>query len=78
VIGTPVGGIPDFLTAGETGLFCKIKNPKSIADQIKLLFSDEALRQKLVVNAKKLAEEKYGWDKIAHQMADIFARLIRS
>ena len=78
VIGTSVGGIPDFLTAGETGLFCKIKNPKSIADQIKLLFSDEALRQKLVVNAKKLAEEKYGWDKIAHQMADIFARLIRS
>jgi len=34
VIATPVGGIPDFLIPGQTGLFCEVNNPKSIADQV--------------------------------------------
>src|SRR3989344_2261132 len=31
VIATPVGGIPDFLIDGETGIFCEVGNPRSIA-----------------------------------------------
>ena len=30
IVGTPVGGIPDFLTEGKTGLFCEVGNTKNI------------------------------------------------
>lgn len=77
VIGTNVGGIPDFLTDGETGLFCEVKNPKSIAEKIKFILENETLRKKLVVNAKKMIEEKYNWNLIAEKMQDIFSSIIK-
>jgi glycosyltransferase involved in cell wall biosynthesis len=76
VIGTNVGGIPDFLKDNETGLFCKVKNPVSIAQKIKLLLDDAVLRQKLIDNGRRLVEEKYDWDKIVLQMKEIFNKLI--
>jgi len=78
IIGTPVGGIPDFLKDGETGLFTKVDDPEDLAKKIELLFSDEALRQKLVRNGRKLVEEKYQWSKIARDMGKIFKELCAS
>ena len=55
VIGTKVGGIPDFLADGETGWFCEVKNPGSIAEKIKYVLDeknkDEVLR--MIAKAKK-------------------------
>jgi glycosyltransferase involved in cell wall biosynthesis len=68
VIATPVGGIPDFLKDRETGLFCEVKNPKSIAKQVERLIGDEPLRNKIVENARKMVEEKYGWSLITKEM----------
>ena len=71
IIGTPVGGIPDFLKDGETGLFCKPNNSKSIAEKVKLLLADNSLRQKIIANAQKLVAEKYDWNLIAEKMRQI-------
>lgn len=68
VIATPVGGIPDFLKDGETGLFCEVNNPASIAKQVKRLIEDENLRQSLIANSKNLVKEKYDWDFIVDEM----------
>lgn len=68
VIATPVGGIPDFLKHEETGLFCEVKNPESIAKQVRRLIEDEKLRKKIVENAKKMVKEKYDWDLITNEM----------
>ncbi len=76
IIGTPVGGIIDFLKDGETGLFCEVKNPKSIAEKVKLLLANNDLREKIITNAKKLIEEKYDWDLIAGKMKEAFNGLI--
>jgi len=78
IIGTSVGGIPDFLKNEETGLFCKVQNPKSIAEKINLILSDDDLRDRLINNAQKLVEEKYDWDKIADRMRNIFIALIHN
>lgn len=72
VIAPPVGGIPDFLTDGETGLFCKVDDPSSIALKVNLLTSDKKLRTKIVANAKKLMTDKYGWQGIAQAMSRVF------
>ena len=74
-IGTKVGGIPDFLREGETGLFCEVQNPKSIAEKIETLLKDKKLRLRLVENGRKLVEEKYNWDSIARQIENIFKKL---
>jgi len=71
VIATPVGGIPDFLKDRETGLFCKVKDSESIAEQVKVFLSNEKLREKIIENAYKMILQKYDWDIIAQKMKKI-------
>ena len=68
VIATPVGGIPDFLVDGETGLFCEPHNPDSIAQAVKRLIEDEVLRTRVIAQARAMVEERYDWDLIAEEM----------
>jgi glycosyltransferase involved in cell wall biosynthesis len=72
VIATPVGGIPDFLKDGETGLFCEVDNPRSIAQKVEKLLKDKESREYIVKNARKMVEEKYQWEAIAERMKEIF------
>jgi glycosyltransferase involved in cell wall biosynthesis len=69
VVGTPVGGIPDFLIHGETGWLCKVNNPESIAEQVQTILNPVNLPdvQAVTIQAKKLIEKKYTWDTIAQQ-----------
>lgn len=68
IIATPVGGIPDFLKDGETGLFCEVNNPKSIADKVMQYIKNSKLTEKIMQNSRKLVEEKYDWNLIADEM----------
>ncbi len=72
VIATKVGGIPDFLIDGETGLFCEVKDPKSIAEKIQTLLDNLVLRSRIVANAERMAREKYDWEGIAEEMKKVF------
>jgi glycosyltransferase involved in cell wall biosynthesis len=78
IIGTKVGGIPDFLKDGETGLFTKVDDAEDLAEKIILLLTDENLRQRLAQNGRKLVEEKYQWSKIAQRFREIFPQLCAS
>lgn len=82
VVATPVGGIPDFLFDGETGWFCKVGNPKSIAEKIKYVLGQKDIEtagqpsvKKVVDNAREMVEEKYDWNKIAVKMREIIFNL---
>src|SRR3989344_132213 len=75
IIATSVGGIRDFLIDRETGLEIKVDDPEDLAKKIELLFTDKALRERLVKNGLKLVEEKYQWSKIARDMNKIFLEL---
>ena len=76
VIGTNVGGIPDFLEDRKTGLFCEIRNPKDIAEKIEEILENDNLRKTLSKNGYDLVQEKYSWDKISQQMKKIYLKLI--
>lgn len=77
VIGTPVGGIPDFLTDGETGWFCEVKNPKSIAEKINYILDpkNKEIVDQVIARAKKMVDENYSWNLIATKMKNIFLKL---
>ena len=76
VIATPVGGIPDFLKNKETGLFCEVNNPKSIADAVLLLDEQPALREAIIAGALRMVKEKYDWALITEKMRNVFSRVI--
>jgi len=74
VIATPVGGIPDFLKNGETGLFCHVRNPESIAEKIKWILDEKNKEEvaRVVANAREMVGRKYDWEIIAEKMEKIF------
>lgn len=78
IIGTVVGGIPDFLQDGETGIFCAVDNPKDLAEKIEILLMNNKLRSRIAANGQKLVWEKYSWDKLSSKMRSIFEKLVTS
>jgi glycosyltransferase involved in cell wall biosynthesis len=74
IVGTNVGGIPDFLKDSQTGLFCTTES-KSIAEKINLLLKDNDLRNRISENARKLVSEKYQWDNIAEEYKKLYLEL---
>lgn len=76
VVATAVGGIPDFLIDGETGLVCEAKNPHSIAQKVEKLLKDRESRDYIVKQARHMVKEKYQWKKIAAEMQAVFEKTI--
>lgn len=83
VVATPVGGIPDFLydpstplgKVTPTGVFCKVRDPQSIAQKVNQLLEDSALRNRISSNARAMVKDRYDWNFIAKQMSDLLARV---
>lgn len=73
VIGTNVGGIPDFLKDGETGLFVEVNNPKNLAQKIEKLIKDRESKEYVVRQAQELVRDNYQWPVVAEKMKHILA-----
>lgn len=78
VVATPVGGIPDFLIDGQTGWFCQVKDPASIAEKINYILEpkNQAVVRRAVDQARQLVTEKYAWPRLAEVMKNIFNQLL--
>lgn len=76
VIATPVGGIVDFLEDQETGLFCRVGEPKTIANALHLLERNTELKNKIIENAKKRVLKEYSWQTITPKMKKVFISLL--
>lgn len=62
-VGSNSGGISDAIIENETGLICRAGDQKDITNKLSKLLMNKKLRLKLGENGKKIAEEKYSWDK---------------
>lgn len=83
IIGTPVGGIVDFLFDPyanpellSTGLFCEPRNPQSVAAAVNHLLESPSFTQRLALNAKNLVCDKYYWNGIVEQLTQAFQRTL--
>lgn len=77
-IGTPVGGIPDFLHDGETGWLVPPDEPAALAQKIAFVLEPRNLERVRSVahTARQLVEQKYDWNKIAAEMQKILSQLV--
>jgi glycosyltransferase involved in cell wall biosynthesis len=68
IIATPVGGIPDFLHDGQTGVFCQPRDPASIAKAVLRIQEEPGLRQKLIKQGEELVKKDYAWEGITKRI----------
>ena len=71
VVATKVGGIPDVVIHGETGLLVPPRNPSALARAILMLYSDKTLASHLGQKGYELVHRKFS----AEAMADKVVRL---
>ena len=76
VIGTPVGGIVDFLRDGDTGFQAKAEDANDLAEKINFVIDHPEIKNRVVKNAGALIKENYSWDKIANLFKNIFDKII--
>lgn len=74
VIATRVGGIPEIVEDGLTGILVSPENLSSAAGAIKTLMKDASLRARYSIAAEK-DKERFDWAKIAERYADVLRSL---
>ena len=66
-LGSDSGGIRDAIIEGKTGLICESSNQSDITANLRNLIENRELRNELGRNGKKIAEEKFSWNKKIHE-----------
>ena len=76
LVASDVGGIPDVVVDGETGLLVPEKDPVALARAFERLASDPALRAKVVAGAKSRCAELFSWENVVARLLGIYAALL--
>ena len=61
VVATAVGGLPEVVIDGQTGLICEPANPTDLSNKLSKLLFDVELRLVLGENARNHVLENYDW-----------------
>jgi glycosyltransferase involved in cell wall biosynthesis len=77
VIATPVGGLPEQVRDGETGLITKTVTAESLAASIRQLAEDRILVRRLGENARRHAETDISWRALAPRFAETLEAVAR-
>jgi phosphatidylinositol alpha-mannosyltransferase len=75
VVASDIEGYRDVMTP-ETGLSVPPGEPTALADALVELLGDENRRCRFGLAARRLAEERYSWDKIARRLVQVYERVL--
>lgn len=76
VVATAVGGVPDLLTDGQTGLLVGDDDWAAMAEAVDRLLHDEELAERLSRNGRRLAEAS-AWENVRPQWEALIRRFAR-
>lgn len=76
VVGADIGGVPEAIVNGETGLLFSPGNARDLAVKIEMLIGDEDLRKRLGDKAREVACEKFDARMSAEKTLKIFKELL--
>jgi starch synthase len=76
VVASRVGGIPEVVADGETGLLVPPGHPDALARAINELVAAPERAQAMGEAGRRRAVEEFGWDRIAEQTALLYRSLV--
>ena len=76
VVTTPVGGIPQLVTDGETGLFVPYDEPEELARCLIRLHNDIELQRELSEREKTVAHQRHDGASIAKRLHEVYSEII--
>lgn len=77
LIASNVGGIPDIVEDGKTGILVPEKDPMAIADAIEKLLSNWEDAKLMVLRGQEMIRERFSPEKIADKLVRIYDHLHR-
>lgn len=76
IVASDVGGIPDVVVDGESGILVPEKDPQALADAFKRLENAPGLVKQLLAGAQKRIADCFTWDGIIERQIETYKRVI--
>jgi len=74
VIACEVGGIPEIVKDGETGLLVKTDDPEALAKALMALWSDPEMGRRMGERGRAFVEKECSWGRAAAEYAELYER----
>jgi glycosyltransferase involved in cell wall biosynthesis len=78
VVASNVGGNPELVRNGETGLLFKPGDVERLAVALQVLVENQSLRERLADAGAKFVQERFSIRASAERMGEIYEQLLRS
>lgn len=75
VVASRVGGVPEVVTSGETGVLVEPMDVDALAAQILALLGDPALRERLGEGARRQVRRRYGMAQMVAAVEDVYRQV---
>ena len=76
VVASDVGGLQFTVVPEETGLLAPAQDEAAFAAAIDRILSNPEWRNQLGSKARMRVEDKFSWDGVAHQLSDLYTKLL--
>lgn len=77
VVASNVGGIPDVVVDGVSGILVPEKDPEALAGAYRRLAADPGLVKQLLEGAQKRIAECFSWDKIVERQIGVYKKITK-
>jgi glycosyltransferase involved in cell wall biosynthesis len=77
VVGTRVGGIPEVVVDGQTGLLIPPRDPPALAGAIERLLDQPGLRRAMGTQARERAERSFSWERHVDFLMAVYGHIAR-
>jgi glycosyltransferase involved in cell wall biosynthesis len=76
LIGTTVGGIPEIISDGDSGLLVEPRDERALAGAMIRILEDQSLRTSLGREARRRVETEFAWSEIARRTCEVYDRVL--
>jgi L-malate glycosyltransferase len=77
VVASRVGGLPEAVIDGKTGILVPPGDPKALAGALERLIGSEELRARFGQNGRRFVEQCYAWEHCVDLMEQVYASAMR-
>jgi glycosyltransferase involved in cell wall biosynthesis len=75
-VATEIGAFKEIVEHGKSGYLVPPANPRALADAIRMMWNDPALRQRLSEGGRRRIVEKFNWRKAAEETLAVYEEVL--